>query len=273
MRKGYKDIKNRLLNIISKPEMRILPGQLAFFLLLSLIPLIAVIAVMANRLNLPIQDILNSINNNLPSDVAEFIIDIINGRNVDINIIIFCISAFILASNGPQSMITGSNMLYKIKDKDIISTRIKAIIMTVFLVILLLFVLTVPVFGDQIVKTLVDILPDNQTVDNIIKISYSILKYPLSLFIIFFLIKLLYTMAPDRKIKSKYTTNGALLTTIGWVLFTELYAFYITKIAFYNVLYGSVAQLIVLFIWIYILAYIFVLGMALNASIMEEEKE
>ena len=171
--KGFKDAWKKLVEIIKKPEMRILPGQLAFFLLLSIIPLIAVIAVMAGKFNLPVEDIVKAIDSSLPSDIADFITDIIQSK-VDVNIVIFCLSAFILASNGPMSMITGSNLLYKIKDKDIVSTRTKAIIMTVFLVILLLFVLAVPLFGNQIVDTLISLIP-NDTIDGYVKIGYNIL--------------------------------------------------------------------------------------------------
>ena len=134
MKKGFKEVWKSLVEIVKKPEMRILPGQLAFFLLLSIIPLVAVVAVMAGKFSLPIEDIVQAIDSSLPSDIANFIRDIINSK-VDVNIVIFCLSAFILASNGPMSMIAGSNLLYKIKDKDVVSTRIKAIIMTLFLVI------------------------------------------------------------------------------------------------------------------------------------------
>lgn len=268
--KGFKEAWKKLVEIVKKPEMRILPGQLAFFLLLSIIPLIAVIAVMAGKFSLPVEDIVKTIDSSLPSDIADFITDIIQSK-VDVNIVIFCLSAFILASNGPMSMITGSNLLYKIKDKDIVSTRTKAIIMTMFLVILLLFVLAVPLFGNQIVNTLVQLIP-NDTIDNYVRIGYNILKYPISIFIIFFFIKLLYTMAPDKKIKSMHTTRGAIFTTIGWIIATELYSLYVTKFVNYSVLYGSVAHLIVLFTWIYLLSYVFVLGMAINASAMEEEE-
>lgn len=272
MRKRFKDIWKKLVEIVKKPEMRILPGQLAFFLLLSIIPLIAVIAVMAARFSLPIEEIVKAVDSSLPNDIATFITDIINSKNVDANIVIFCLSAFILASNGPMSMITGSNLLYKIKDKDIVATRIKAIIMTMFLVALLLFVLAVPLFGNQIVNTLVNLIP-NDAVDTTIKVTYNILKYPISIFIIFFFIKLLYTMAPDKKIRSMHTTRGAIFTTIGWIISTEIYALYVTKFVNYSVLYGSVAHLIVLFTWIYLLSYVFVLGMAINASSMPEEEE
>ena len=43
---------DNLKKTIKRPEMRILPGQLAFFLLLSIIPLFAVIGVVAAKFNL-----------------------------------------------------------------------------------------------------------------------------------------------------------------------------------------------------------------------------
>ena len=115
----------RVLEIIKKPEMRILPGQLAFFLLLSIIPLFAIIAAVAGEFSLSIEALTKIINENLPKEVADFIIQIIGGKSISINIIIFCISGFILASNGPHSMIISSNILYKVKDKDFLSRNEK----------------------------------------------------------------------------------------------------------------------------------------------------
>ena len=260
-----KTFMKRVLEIIKKPEMRILPGQLAFFLLLSIIPLFAIIAVVAAKFSLSIESLIQVINQNLPKEVADFIIQIIGGKSISMNIVVFCVSGFILASNGPHSMIISSNILYKVKDKDFLTRRIKAILMTIILVILFLFVLAVPAFGDKIVNIIVSLIA-NDKIGKAISIVYNILKYPTSILIIFFFIKLLYTMAPDTTIKSKDTTTGAFVTTIGWIISTEVYSFYVSSFAKYNLLYGSVANLIILFLWIYLLSYIFVLGMALNAS-------
>lgn len=261
---------SKVIEMIKKPEMRILPGQLAFFLLISIIPLFAIIAAVAGEFSLSIETLIKVIHENLPKEIGDFIVTIIDGKSLSINIIIFCISGFILASNGPHSMIIGSNLLYKVKDKDFISRRIKAIIMTIILVILFLFVLIVPAFGDKIIGLIINYVPNIQ-ITKIIQIGYHILKYPTSLLIIYFFIKILYTIAPDMKVKSSETTTGAIFTTIGWILATEIFSFYISYFAKYNLLYGSVANLLVLFLWIYLLSYIFVLGMALNASSREEE--
>ena len=161
-------------------------------------------------------------------------------------------------------MIICSNVLFEKNNQSELSRRIKAIFMTIILVILILFIIIVPVFGDQLIKILINLIP--YKLEHIIKLIYSLLKYPLSLLIIFVFIKIFYTLALDANIKSENTTRGAILTTVLWIISTEIYSFYVTKIANYSQLYGNVANLIVLFLWIYLLSYIFVLGMALNAT-------
>lgn len=269
MKDKMKKFMKKVFKIIKKPEMRILPGQLSFFLLLSIIPLFAIIGTVASEFSLSIENLIDTINTSLPKEISEFIISLIGGKTININIIIFCITAFILASNGPHSMIIGANTIYKVKDNDYLSRRIKAILMTIVLVLLFMFILIVPAFGDKIIELIVSLIT-NKKITNIINISYSILKYPISLFIIYFFIKLLYTMAPDAKIKSSETTTGAIFTTISFIITTEIYSFYVSYFAKYNLLYGSVANLLILFLWIYLLSYIFVLGMILNASSREE---
>jgi len=271
MKQEAKNFFCKVLDTVNKPEMRVLPGQLAFFLVLSIIPLVALIATIASNFFISMDSLTNLINTTFPRDAAELINQAIGGKDLNLNIVIFYVSAFILASNGPHSMIIGSNLLYKVKDKDLIQRRTKALLMTVVLVLLFVFLLLVPVFGDKIILIIIEVI-DKESINHIISITYSFLKYPISLFFILFCVKLLYIMAPDKHISRKSTTFGALFTTITWILATEVYSFYVEVFAKYNLLYGSIANLIILLLWVYLLSYIFVFGMALNAS-SEERKD
>ena len=162
-------------------------------------------------------------------------------------------------------------MLYQIPSKGSLNDRIKAIIMTIVLVILFLFVILVPAFGDYIIKLITDLT--SAKMDKTVILVFNILKYPVSMFIIYFFVKLLYTMAPDKMIGSKNTTVGAFLTAICWVITTEIYSFYVRIFAKYSLLYGSLANLIILLLWIYLLSFIFVLGMSLNSVTYKIGKE
>lgn len=273
MQNKIKKFIKKVYKTIRKPEMTILPGQIAFFFVLSLVPLVALIGSIVSHFSISIETLMKLISNSLPSEVAAIINETIGGKSMNFNIAIFYISAFLLASNGPHSMIIGSNLIYKVKNKDFLTRRVKAILMTVILVILLIFMLVVPAFGNQIIALITSYI-QNDALNRTITTTYTILKYPTSFILIYFCIKLLYTMAPDKTIKSKDTTYGALFTTIAWIISTEIYSFYVSAFAKYNLLYGSIANLLILLLWMYLLSYIFVLGMALNASTeIDEETE
>ena len=263
----------KTFEIIGKPEMRVLPGQLAFFFVLSLIPLIALVGGVASAFSISVETLSNSISASMPTEIANVVIDRISGQGLNFNIIIFFISSFILASNGAHSMIITSNEIYKIKDSDVIRRRVKAILMTFILVGLLFFLLLVPVFGDFIFTIIYNYCTNTNAVDFFYKV-YQILKYPVSILVVYFNIKLLYVIAPDDKILSKSTSFGAMFTTIAWIISTEIYAFYIGTFTNYDIFYGSISNILILLLWVYILSYIFVVGMALNAyNVVSDLKE
>ncbi len=260
----------KIINQIKKPEMRILPGQLAFFLVMSLIPMIALIGTLAATLSISTGTIAVSITNMMPKEIANILNDMVNNNGLNFNMAVFFVSAFILASNGTHSMIITSNEIYRIESRDWISRRIKAIFMIFLLVLVFFFLLIVPVFGDYLFNLLLETYKNNTLVD-VSYVIYKVLKYPLIALILLFNIKLIYVIAPDEQIPSRSTTGGAIFTTIGWIIATEIYAFYVGTFASYGVFYGSISSVLVLLIWIYLLSYIFVLGMGVNAGTYKEE--
>lgn len=65
--------------------------------------------------------------------------------------------------------------------------------------------------------------------------------------------------------------NGALFTTIAWVIATSVYSVYANDYANYNVFYSSLASIVVLMIWVYILSYTLVIGIAINSNVFLKE--
>lgn len=271
MKNRIKRYWKKIYQTFRKPEMTILPGQLAFFFVLSVIPLIALFGTIAAVCGIDYASIVDLLDSILPQAALELLLPIISGETINVNMVIFYISAFLLASNGTHSMIIASNTIYKFKNKDYLFRRIKALIMTIVLVSLLLFVIVVPAFGDKIVTAIRMLLGNNNIGTNLV-ILYNILKYPLSLILIYFCVKLLYVMAPDKTIRSRDTTYGSLFTAVGWVIATEVYSLYVDVFSRYNLFYGSLSNILILLLWVYILAYIFVFGMALNSGYISNEE-
>lgn len=260
MKKRVRRFVDNFWDVIKRPEMLVLPGQLAFFFILSVVPILTLISYGVVSFNLSLDFIESFLTRSFGSEIANLIIPHVTNINISITFVITIIIALFFASNGASSIIITSNTIYGIKDKGFARRRIKAAIMTIFMIILFLFILVFPLFGDSIIRLLQGANASISWVVNVI----NVVRGPISWFVIFFFIKLLYTMAPDKQIPSSQTNYGAVFTTLGWVISTAIYSFYINNIANYSIFYGSLANIIILMLWTYLLAYIFTIGLALN---------
>jgi membrane protein len=265
-----RDFILKIFKYLNKPEMRILPGQLAFFLVMTIIPIVTLIISISASLSISIDTIRVAIDKSVPPVIANMLNSIMVGDGITFNLVVFYVSAILMASNGTYSMINISNEIYKVKPDDMIRRRFKAIVMILIVVGLILFLLAVPVFGTTLSDIIVE-ATDNNTIVLILQRMLSILKYPIIIIILYTNIKLVYIIAPDKEIPPRTTIRGSIFTAAGWVLSTEIFSFYLERFARYDLFYGSISNILVLLLWVYLLAYIFVLGMIINASIYKEE--
>lgn len=86
-------------------------------------------------------------------------------------------------------------------------------------------------------------------------------------FAIVFVIGALYRYGPDRKAAQKrWVSYGAVLATALWVLASLLLSLYISYFADFNKTYGSLGAIAGLLFWLYVSAFVVLLGAALNAE-------
>ena len=271
MKKIFKNdtIKN-FVNILNKPDVRVLPGTIAFFLFMSIVPLMMLGALIFSKLSFTLINVVDIFSEMIPSNVYKLLTPIL--ANVSSNSLSgwYVIVGLVLASNGTHSLILASNTLYGIENKSYIYRRIKALIMIIVASTVFFFILFVLGFGNSILKFVLSLEMFNEIGPKIYNM-FLILKWPIAIIVIFILIKVLYTLAPDKKIPSKYVNKGVMFTTIGWVIATSIYSFYATNIANYDLIYGSLSSIMVLLIWVYVMSYILVVGIAINTNIYELE--
>lgn len=261
--RSKKNFFQRFWEAFWRPEMLVLPGQIAFFLFLSIVPTITLIGYACTYLNISNDLVSSLISNAFGADISNLVTPIITATKITPAFFISLGVGYFLASNGMSSIIVASNTIYGIKDSGFFKRRLKAIIMELVIVFLFLFILVVPLLGDSIIKLLHYFNLDTTTTTTIISV-FNFLSGPFSWLIIFLFIRTIYAMAPDKKLASRHVSGGAIFTTVAWIAITSLYSYYIVNFANYSVFYGSLANIVILMIWVYFLSYAFVIGMAMN---------
>ena len=268
MKKARRMIE-RFWKIFKLEEMRILPGQLAFFMVLSVFALFPIFGLIGS--SFISNELINSMDHSLPAAVSSILKSLMEVESSGLSITIFLIFSIYIASNGCEALIITSNVIYRIKNTISIKQSIKAIFMTIILISLILFVVLVPAFGELIINAIAKDNP-GKVIDTIHTI-YDILKYPISFLLIFIDLKILYTVAPNAKIPSAYNNYGTLFTTIVWIIITKVYSVYLNRFNTYDIFYGSFGNVVIMLFWVYLLAYVFTMGMAINAEIYFKSQE
>ena len=152
---------------------------------------------------------------------------------------------------------------------------LKRLLFTLMLIILIPALLIFEMLGDSLAgaicsavkKANPDVLNSTlQSIDSFFKIS-SFVVILLALLVIMIIFAKL--PAKQRTLKSQFP--GALATGICWFLFTELFAFFIPRFYHASNLYGSLASLFLLLLWLRFIVTILFGGCVLNRT-LEERK-
>jgi len=268
MRKRLKQI----IDLSFSKEMGILPSGLAFSFFFAVIPVLSLLFYLLTSLDFSVDIIQNFLSQTFPKGVVNLLQPVFI-EDLSIPSLITLISGLIVTINGCLSIILASNTIYDIPNAPFYKRLLKACFTTVIILVLITFIVIVPLLGNSFIKllgTFGNVLSDNEFLINAI---YFVLQFPVSLFVMYYLIKLIYVTAPDQKINNKYVTKGALFTTITWLILTFVFSYYINNIARYDLVYGNLANIVILMFWFYLLAYVFVIGIIINKDTMKKEIE
>ena len=261
-----------VIKLIRKPVMSVLPGQLSFFLLLSIIPIILILGLIFSYISISLNDISEIIRATLPANTSSLILPLLSGRGIDYNIIILIVSALLLVSKGTRSIIRVADTIYDIKDKTTVRVVVKSILLAIQLIVLLLFLIVFPILGTRILHMLDNFKIVSNLTDNVIYL-FNILKWPITMFVIYINLKIIYKLSPNQPIPEESVVTGSIFTSSLWLIVTAGYSFYITHLTKYNIFYGGASNIIILMLWIYLISYIFVLGMSINASYLKNQND
>ncbi len=182
---------------------------------------------------------------------------------------ISAVTALWSASRGIYGLLTGLNGIYDVaEDRGYFYTRTMSVLYTFVFLLVLLLTLVLNVFG----TTLVQMLPIGTGPVWEFLISVVDLRFFLLLFVQTAVFTAMYMALPNRRNKLMDSLPGALLSAIGWLIFSDLYSLYVENFSSYANIYGSVYAVALSMLWLYCCISIVFYGGALNVYLMERQK-
>lgn len=239
-------------------------AQAAFFIILSFFPFAMFLLTLLQFLPFSQTELITLVVQISPDYISEFLTPLIQEIYLNASptlLSITVIAAIWAASKGFLSLSRGLNSVYNIHEtRNYILLRIRAMIYTLIFALLLILLLALFVFGNQIALWISGHFP---AIDKFALVIISARTVAgMAILMLFFLI--LYKFIPNRKTRLLHELPGAVLSAAGWVGFSFLYSFYIDNMSNMSATYGSLTAIVLLMLWLYACMFILFLGAELN---------
>ncbi len=249
---------------------------MAFYLIMSLVPLIVLLAQLCGAFSIS------------PAMVSELMAEYLNPQALEMLARIlpqvthsgsgaFSAVALLLAlwaASKAQFCIVGiCNYAYtgKIRVHGFIRERMRAILNVALLLLLVVASLIVLVYG-EVILTMVGFY-----MDRILGVSFNfntiwyLIRWPAAIAVYVIVVSYVYYSSIAVKVGYSRVLPGSIAAACGMLIISWGYSIYVTAFANFDALYGSLASIIALLFWFYILGTVFVVGILFNLA-WEETK-
>lgn len=256
---------------IQKTDISGLAAQLAYFFLLSLFPLLIFVITLLPYLNLDEAQVFRFLENYAPEDVYILIegtiSDILGNRNGGL-LSIGIIGTIWSASNGMNAIVKSLNRSYKLDEtRPFFIVRGMSIVFTLLMILLFVVALVLPVFGQQIGTILFSYFGVEE---GFVKLWNS-LRWTITPLVMLIVLIALYWIVPNQKLFLRSVLPGSAFATVGWIIVSLGFSYYVSNFGSYSSTYGSIGGIIVLMLWLYISGIMLLVGGQINA-VMQERK-
>ena len=266
MRKVWNTIEN-FMDESTEDHVGAYAAQAAFFLLLSLIPLLLLLLTLIQYTPVTKADVMVAVVRVFPKSFDSMIISIVNQVYNQSRAIIplTALVAFWSAGRGVLAMTTGLNSVYDNKEtRNYIFLRIRAALYTLLFIVLIVTSLILLVFGNSLSLFV------NAHIPVLTKVMEKLIGIRTTFVFLFFrgFSMLMYRFLPNHKGGKKvYLVKqfpGAILTAIAWLVLSYFFSVYVDIFQGFANMYGSLTTIVLIMLWLYSCMYVMLLGGELN---------
>ena len=241
-----------------------------YFIVLAVFPALVLLLSVLRYTGLEVESLIDLVGDFLPGammDSAEGLIYSTYRNSSGAMVGVSAIVALWSASRGIYGLLTGLNAVYGVSEnRGYLYTRSISVVYTFVFLLILLLTLVLHVFGSSIIGLM-------KLVDNPVVIFLTDL-IDLRFFLLLFLQSLIFTLMfmtlPNKRNRFLSSLPGGVLSSLGWLVFSDIYSIYVENFNRYSTIYGSVYAVAITMLWLYCCLSILFYGGALNRYLMEK---
>lgn len=244
-----------------------------FFIILAIFPALVLVLSLLRYTGLQVSSLVEVLATIIPAALMPTIEKLVlstyensSGALVGVS----ALTALWSASKGVYGLMTGLNRVYGVaEDRGWFYTRFISVLYTFAFLAVLLLTLIVHVFGG----TILSLLPISRS--PLARILTGILDFRVILLLIVqtVVFMLVFAFLPNGRNKLRDTVPGALLSSLGWLIFSDLFSIYVERFASLRNIYGSVYTIALAMLWLYFCLSIIFFSAAFNQYLEDRKKK
>ena len=237
-------------------------ASIAFFFFLSIVPMLMVICMVIPYTPLTEENLVQAVTDITPDRVDPVVEDLIADvydKSAGI-LSIAVIATLWSAAKGVMALMQGLNADNGVDEKrNYFVIRVVACLYTVVMLIVVILSLFINVFGNQLVNLALHRIPQLQRlVVFLMHFRFLVVWAVLTL-----LFATVYAFMPDDRLRFREQIPGATFAAVVWSVFSWGFSMYVDYSNSYGI-YGSLAIIIIILLWMYFCMYIIMIGAYLN---------
>ncbi|KAF1297228.1 ribonuclease BN [Enterococcus sp. JM4C] len=254
---------------IQDSEMGVTSVVVAYYLLLSIFPLLIAVGNILPYLRIDPNTVLPYVKEIMPTQIYNFlgpaIQDLLTQESGGL-LSISAIATLWSASQSINALQTAMNKAYGVEQRgNFIVVRLLSLGVIVLFMIAIVGVVGILGLGHMVLAFLQPIFDfPTQIID-----TFETLKWPVVSLALFFIMLLIFLIVPNAKVKIRSVVPGAIFATVGWMLLAQVFGiyahFFASKVSGYQI----IGSFIVLMLWLNFSATILILGGIINAVVQE----
>ncbi len=268
-----RDVVVSVYNEVQRTRTFSVAAGLAYYFLLSLFPLLILLATVLGCLPIPnlFNQILDFAARFIPYDAMGLVRKILqsvltpsSGRLLSFGIV----GTLWAASGGFSAMIDALDIAYDArKSRPMVKQRLLALSLTFMTGGLMALAMVLTLVGNRAGY----FLSNELHLSNIFEQSWGLIRWGIIVMCIVLSLELLYFFGPNVKQRFKHTLPGAIVGTILWILISLAVNIYISNFAHYNKTYGAIGAVIALMFWLYVSSIAILIGAEMNSELLKVE--
>lgn len=256
-------------NRLKGAEISISSVMIAYYILLSLFPLVIAGGNILSMFSIDTMRVLAYMDVVVPRDVQplleSLVINLLDTSNTGL-LSLSAVGLLWTASRGINYLQKGMNKAYGVQaEGNFIIRRLLSLLIVLLLFVLLIVFLVVFSLG----SAALDVLAPTFEWAAALNKTLGEIKWPTTFAFLFAVMLLLYLIAPDVRLRIREAVPGALFSMLGLAGLVQAYTLYLRFVTRSFSSYGTLGAFFLLMFWLNFSAGIVVLGSVLNAAIRE----